>query len=176
MKLAGQPLTTDYTRQVAWPRPDGSAVMLRLRPLPLGFPRRLREHGIVPPLKPTRVARDSAGKPLRDAQGMALLVADEGDAAYRSQVELYHQRVAVAMAAESLAGDPQVSFETPWPPGENDWSAVADRLHVELEQSGFTAGDLVWLCDEIGKLSNLWPEHLQATRANFFSGAPAGSD
>jgi len=141
--------------------------MLTLRPLSLGFHRRLRERGIVSPMPPTRVARDSGGKPLRDSQGLAVLVADESDADYREQRERYHQRIAVLMVAEALQADPTIQFDTSPPESDNDWPGYADELYHEFEQAGFSAGDLIYLCEEVCRLSNLLDDHLRDSHQNF---------
>ncbi|MEW4528391.1 hypothetical protein [Maioricimonas sp. JC845] len=158
------------TRTVTLPRGDGSALTLTIQPLSLGFHRRLRERGIVPPTPPRRVARDAAGKPLRDESGLAVMLADEQDPQYLAEQEQYHHRVALLAVAESLAADPQVRFDAQPPASDDDaiaWTGYADALGAELEAAGFTAGDLVRLCTEICRLSNLLDEQLAATQAGF---------
>src|SRR5262245_32985049 len=86
-------------------RPMGEGIALRMQPLRLGFARSLRERGIVPPEPPLRVARDAAGRPVRDERGQAVTVAAEADPEYVRQLEQYHQRVAVLAVAESLEAD-----------------------------------------------------------------------
>jgi len=154
-------------RQVSLSRPDGSVWSFQIQPLRLGFQRRLRLLGIAPPSRPTRVARDSHGKPLKDAQGLAVLMADEVDAEYLQAVELYQQRVAGLMLAEGLSGDPEIQFESPVPMGNSGWDVYADALHEELDAAGFRPGELAWLCDEICRLSGLMPEQVQETSGVF---------
>ena len=184
MRIHGQAFAESYTRRVELPRPDGSSILLTLSPLPLGFHRQLHRWGIVPPQPPTRVARDSAGKPMRDEQGLAVLLADQRDPGYVEQLELYYQRVAVLVLAESLKADPNVTFETPRPeegrergrsPHAEDWSRYADALYEELNGAGFSAGDLIWLCNQIAGMSNLAGGHLQEAGRNFSSAARGAS-
>lgn len=173
MQLRGVNPTASLTRTFTLPRPDGSEWVFQLRPLPLGFQRRLRERGLTPPAPPIRIARDSQGRPLRDEQGLAVTQSDLTAPEYLAQLELYHQRIAVLAVVESLEADPQVSFEAVAPAGHTGWPAYADALHQELEAAGFTAGDLLLLCQEVCRLSNLLGEHLQQVRANFSSAPPA---
>ena len=167
MKINGRSQSESFVRQIALPRPDGSRLVLRVKPLPLGFHRRLRSSGIAPPAPPTRVARGSDGRPLRDAQGLAVLVPDEHDSEHLADVELYHQRVAVLVASEALSADTNVEFESAVPANGGDWPRYADSLHREFAQAGWSDGDLVWLCDQVCRLSNLVDEHLEESRQNF---------
>ncbi|MEZ6056543.1 MAG: hypothetical protein R3C01_07550 [Planctomycetaceae bacterium] len=161
-----------YTRVVSLPRPDGSVWTFTLRPLPLGFHRRMREMGVVPPVPPTKIARDSTGKPLRDDAGLAVMQVDAHDAQYLGAIELYHQRIATLAFAEALKADTHASFETPSPAVGECWNTYADALYIELENAGFTAGDLISLCDEVAKLSNLLGDHLQRSQSSFSSTGP----
>jgi hypothetical protein len=169
MKINGQSLNPKFTREVELPRPDGSSLMLTIQPISLGFHRRLRDRHIVPPASPTRIARDSSGKPIRDAQGLATLVADEFDQTFLDAVERYHQRVAVLLVVEALAADPNVEFDVKPPVSSDGWNDYADRLYDEFERSGWSAGDLIRMCGEVCRLSNLTDEHLQETHRNFCS-------
>lgn len=174
MRIRGCELSSEFTQSVSLSRPDGSTLALTLRPLPLGFQRRLRERGIVPPQPPVRVARESNGQPVRDASGCAMTLRDESDAGFAAAVELYHQRVAVLAIAESLKSDSRVEFEVQEPAGDGGaWTAYADALFVELEQAGFTSGDLLHLCSAICRMSRLLDDDLRRSRGNFSPGAAA---
>lgn len=172
MKINGQPQSEKYLTPVALPRPDGSHLPLTLKPLPLGFHRQLKSRGLVPPKPPTRVARESDGRAVRDPQGLAVLVRDEHDVQYLAELELYHQRVAILVAAESLSGDRNVELESEPPNRSADWTGYADTLHREFEQAGWSDGDLIWLCDQVCRLSNLVDEHLKETHGNFSQPPP----
>lgn len=177
MQLRGQTESERFTQLVTLPRPDGRDWTFRLQPLPLGFHRRLRERGLLPPLPPHRLVRDSTGRPLRDESGLAATSADPQDPQYRADLERYHQRVAVLAVAESLRADPDVAFDAA-PPTADDpaaWTAYADALDAELEAAGFTAGDLVLLCNAVCRLSNLLGDHLQRARSTFSSAPPAAT-
>lgn len=169
------PAPSSLSRPVSLPRPDGSSVVLQLQPLSLGFQRRLRERGIVSPVPPVRVARDSSGKPVRDDSGLAVTMADRHDSDYLLQNELYHQRVAVLAIAESLRSDPDFGFETPAPAEgpAGAWPRYADALFAEMETAGLTAGDLVFLCDAVCRLSNLADQQFEQAQHGFFSPAAA---
>jgi hypothetical protein len=170
MKLSGRPVQNLFVSRYQLPRGTGEPLTLQLRPLPLGFHQRLRNRGIVTPLPPLKIARDSGGKPLRDAQGMVLTLTDQRQPEFLAEVNRYHQCVAVLSVVEALAGDPAISFETT-PPGEaataETWRNYAESIFSELEQAGFTAGDLVLLCREVCRLSNLIDEQLTAVQASF---------
>ncbi len=174
MRVRGQELTGIGAQRVSLVRGDGSTLSLLVRPLPLGFHRRLRSMGLVPPQPPVRVARDAGGSPLRDAQGHAVTLRDESDASYLAAVELYHQRVAVLAVAEALKSDPDVEFATRAPVDSelagdgNAWLVYADGLYAELEQA-WTSGDLTQLCGFICRMSRLLDEHLREARGNFSS-------
>jgi hypothetical protein len=170
MRVRGTKLKAAYTQTFALPRPDGTALALVMQPLSLGFQRRLRERGIVAPSSPTRVARDAGGRPIRDETGLAVTVADESDATYQAAVELYHQRVAVLAVIEALGVDPNVEFEAQPPAGDTGWERYADAVHAELEQAGFTAGDLIQMCSFACRLSNLTGDHLRGAESNFSLG------
>lgn len=177
MRFEGQSLAATPTQLVTLPRPHGGDWTFTLRPLPLGFHRRLRERGLVPPAPGTKVARDSHGRPLRDDAGLAVTQTDHSDPQYLAELELYHQRVAVLAVAESLQADPRVHFDAAQPSdgGTGSWTMYADALHAELESAGFTPGDLILLCNAIARLSNLLGEHLHQARANFSSPRIAAS-
>jgi len=180
MRVRGQELAGVGSQRVSLARGDGSVLPLLVRPLPLGFHRRLRTLGLVPPQPPVRVARDVGGSPLRDAQGHAVMLKDESDATYLAAVELYHQRVAVLAVAEALGNDPDIEWNAQ-PPAQGviesaAWTGYADALFAELEAAGFTAGDLTHLCGLICRLSRLLDEHLRDARGKFSSpgkGSPA---
>lgn len=173
MQIRGLRPRASYRSVCVLPRPGGESVALAMQPLPLGFQRTLAEHGIVPPCPPVRIARDHAGRPLRDDAGTAITIADDQDADYRKTLELYHQRVAVLAVAESLAGDPNVEFGVERPQGASRWDVYADALYVGMEEAGLTAGDLVQLCGFACRLSNLSGEHLKEAGANFSQAAAA---
>ena len=171
MRIEGCDTAKRYSLSVRLPRVDGAGPVLLLSPLPLGFQRRLREHQVTPPTPPSRVARDPQGRPLRQANGAAVLLSDEHDADYLAERELYHQRVAVLSVVESLRADPQVTFDTHSEDYPHDCRPYADRLYAELEAAEWTAGDLVWLCAQVCPLSNLIDAHLAEAGADFFSAA-----
>ena len=168
MRIKGQECFKDYSQEILLPRPGGEAISLKISPLPLGFHRRLRKQGIVSPQPPRRVARDSNQQPIRDERGQAVFMEHERDEAYVEALEMYHQRIAVLMIAEALSSDGNVEFATEIPV-EGNLVSCADALYVELEESGFQAGDLILLCNEIGKLSNLFDEHLGDSQQHFLS-------
>lgn len=174
MRIRGVEQRAAYTRVCELPRPDGEVWALTMSPLPLGFSRRLRECGVQPPVPPSRIARDAQGRPVRDERGQALTVCDEGDAEYRRELELYHQRVAVLSVVESLRGDANVTFESARPGGTAGWPEYADAVYAELEGVGFTAGDLVHLCSFACRMSNLAGEHLQEAGRGFTQARPDG--
>jgi hypothetical protein len=175
MRVHGEELSGSFTRSISLSRPDGSTLALTLQPLPLGFHRRLRTCGIVPPQPPVRVARESGGQPLRDSNGHALTLRDEHDPAHLAALELYHQRVAVLAVAESLKADDAVQFNSREPHGSegSTWTAYVDELFEELEQAGFTAGDLAHLCSYVSRMSRLIDDDLRRARGNFSSEASA---
>ena len=173
MKISGQNLETDFVQPFSLPRPDGSTLSFRLSPLPLGFQNNLRKCGVVPPLPPVKVSRDSSGKPLRDAAGLAITQTDLTDSSYLAESELYHQRVAVLAIVEALRNDSQVTFEAAAPTvtdsASSAWASFADAIFAELEQAGFSAGDLIAFCDEICRISNMLDQHIKEAQANFSS-------
>lgn len=170
MRMQGKRLAEDYRRQVMLPRPDGSVWALTIQPLRLGFQQWLKERGILTPAVPRKLVRDSSGKPLRDAEGLVLTQRDEAHPDYEVAVEQYHQRMAALMIWEGLKADDNIQFETPLPEEQEvHWSGFADAVLQELDQAGFTAGDLVWLCEQIALMSHLVKDHLQTEQQNFFS-------
>ena len=160
------PLHLPRTHPITLPLPDGASLELLLQPLPLGFHRRLHQHQILPPQPPTKIARDSQGKPLRDGNNQALTLRDDHDPAYRQQLDQYHQRLAVLMIAEALQSDPNLRFDTP-KPATDDWTTYADALHRELEQAGWTDGLLLHLCSLIARTSRLLDDDLHEAGRNF---------
>ena len=178
MQFNGRDLEPVSTSTFTLPRPDGTSLPLQLRPLPLGFHQRLRDQGLQVPIPPTKIARDSAGRPIRDAQGNATTISDSSNPEFLQHYELYHQRVAVLSVVEALASDPNVTFNAQPPNGSSPvpehWHRFADEVFAELEHSGFTAGDLILLCQEICRISNLLDDHLKAAQANFSSPPSTG--
>lgn len=169
MKFNGLPLQSTTLSTFQLRRACGDPLPMRLRPLSLGFHQRLRSRGIQPPQAPIRIARDSVGKPLRDAHGLVLTLEDERQPEHVAELERYHQRVAVLAVAEAIAEDPHLCFDSS-PPADNaasSWQGYADALFAEMEGAGFTAGDLVLLCREICRMSNLIEDDLAAAQANF---------
>lgn len=171
MRLRGQQIETNYVHPFSLRRANGQSLNFQLSPLPLGFQSKLRQRGIFPPQPPLKISRDSTGKPLRDAAGQAVTHHDLADESYREANELYHQRVAMLALFESLRNDSAVEFETSVPSEKkhaaDEWTTFADSLFQELESAGLTAGDLLALCDEIGRISNLVDSHLAQAQANF---------
>jgi hypothetical protein len=171
MKLPHQSSDTPTTSLYSLPRPDGSSWTFQLSPLPLGFQRRLHERGLSPPLPPLQIVRDSQGKPVRDASGLALTQANDRDPGYRSESEQHHQRVAVLALVEALRHDRFISFNTLPPPADTRdrvlWISYADAIYQELAEVGFSDGDLIHLCGEICRISNLLDQHLSVARSNF---------
>lgn len=178
MRVRGRELTGACSQRVSLLRGDGSTLSLLMQPLPLGFQRRLRSAGLVPPQPPCRIARDSSGAPLRDGQGQAVTLRDESDAAWMAALEQYHQRIAVLAVAESLKCDADVEFRSrPPAAGSTEpaaWAAYADALFEELEEAGFSAGELTQLCGFVCRLSRLLDDHLREARGNF--SLEAGAD
>lgn len=171
MRRQGETIQQDYRQTVLLPRPDGSAWSLVLQPLRLGFPQLLKERGLHIPTAPVTLVRDSQGRPIRDADGQAVTHRNEQDGDHVLAVERYHQRLATLMVWEALQADEAIEFDTAPPAEEGDWLAFADEILNELIQAGFTAGDLIWLCEQVAVLSNLAGEHLRQARGHFF---PAG--
>lgn len=171
MKILGQNLGSNYIKPYSLERADGTTLLFQLSPLPLGFQVNLRRFGIVPPVAPLKVARDSGGKPLRDPAGHALTYPDPGNREYLTDVERYHQRVAILAVVEALRNDPQIVFESqkPQPSSETEssWIEYADAIFREFEDSGITIGELTALCDEIGSLSHLIDRQIAETQKNF---------
>ena len=148
-----------FERAVVWRRGDGAEVGLVIRPLRLGFRERWAGWGIVPPEVPRRVLRDGQGRLVRDEQGLAVLVADGQGPGYRAACERYQARVAGLLIAEGLAGG-GVTIQAQVPAVGEEATGYADAVLGELEAAGFSAGDVLWLCDEILRLSRLGGEHL----------------
>lgn len=167
MRINGEACVGQFTRTVELRRPDGTSVPLVIKPLPLGFHGRMRERGVCAPVPPARVARDAAGKPLRDARGMAVLMADERDAEYLAAVERHNQRVAALVIAEGLRSDANVLFEAQVHPETKDWNTFSDAITAELADAGWSDGDVLWLCREILALSNLLDDHVRESQGNF---------
>jgi len=176
MKFHGQSLQNPSFTLFQLPRGHHDPLVLCLRPLPLGFHQRLKLRGIQLPVPPLKIARDSAGRPLRDGQGQAITLLDQRDADYLAALDRYYRCVAVLSVVESLQGESQIHFETcrPDSTAESDWMQYADLIFQELEDAGFTAGDLILLCREICRLSNLIDDHLLQARQNFSPAAAAG--
>lgn len=172
MKVNGAVCRERYQRRVTLPRPDGSVLTLTVSPLPLAFHRRLRLRGVTAPRQPTRIARDSSGKPMRDQQGLAVLTADAENVEYLTALDLYNQRVAALVIAEGLREDDSLQFETEQPPEGGDWTGYADNLSREMEEAGWSTGDVALLCDHVFRASNLLDEHVGDATANFSQ--PAG--
>lgn len=171
MKIHGQTSAPTYTKSIVLPRPDGSEWILKIAPLPLGFHRRLQERGIVAPSPPQRVARDSNGQPLKDRSGLAVMMQDDRDAGYLSELTRHQQELAALMVFEGLRHDSEIEFETPRPVDDN-WNSFATALCEEFEAGGWSLGDLTIVCEEICRLSNLLDDHLREAEQVFSSAAP----
>ena len=155
-------------------RRDDGETAVTLRPLPLGFHRRLKERGLVPPAAPRKAARDSGGRVLRDERGMAVLTEETESAAHLTAVDRYQERLAAVMLAESLTGD--VVVETPPPAEGGDWSAYADAVLAELDEAGVTPGDLATLCRGVCAASGLLSEAVTEAGESLFPGPAGGGD
>ncbi len=132
---------------------EGEGVPIALRPLRLGFQRRWAEWGLVAPEAPRRVARDSQGRIVRDERGEAVLVPDEARPEWRAAYERHQLRVAALVVAEGWA-DEDATFDSSPRDGESG-GEYADRLLDELDASGWSAGEVVWLCEQVLALSRL---------------------
>ncbi|MEW4490982.1 hypothetical protein AB1L42_23075 [Thalassoglobus sp. JC818] len=147
-----------------------------MKPLPLGFQKQLRQRSIFPPVPPSRILRDSSGKPLRDQSGQALTQSDTSDPKFIELSELYHQRVAVLAIIESLKDDPNIEFEAKLSEESPEgWAPFADAVFDEFESAGLTTGDLVAICDEVCRISNLLNQDLMREQANFSESIANGS-
>lgn len=176
MRLAGRELREEYRRTLLLPRPDGTSWALTVRPLRLGFAQWLRERGVQPPCVPKKCLRDSQGRLMRDAEGLVLTQRDENDAAYLVEVDRYHQRLAALMVWEALRENGEVEFASEVPEGTAGWLEFADALLAELAGAGFTAGDLLWVCEEVALLSNLAGPHAEGSQRHFFrAGEPTAN-
>lgn len=144
---------------------------VRLRPLALGFQRRMKERGVVPPCPPRTVVRDSHGRAIKDERGQAVLMVDEAEPGYLAAVEEYHERLAVLMIAESIEG---VTFTAERPTDDAGWSAYADAVAAELAAAGLTAGDFVRLCRGVCEASRMSEGSLDVAADAFFSSAGTG--
>ncbi|MBD3673484.1 MAG: hypothetical protein HUJ26_08150 [Planctomycetaceae bacterium] len=171
MKILGQETTSDFTVTRSFLRPDGSEMTLKLAPLPLRFQSRLYQREIVAPVPPQRVARDSKGRPVKDREGLAVLIKDEHDGEYLAAMADYQQQLAVLMVYEGLRHDADVSFESQ-PPENGSWKSFAEELCREFEAAGWSLGDLTRVCEEICRLSNLLDDHLRESEQVFSSPAP----
>lgn len=171
VKILGQEPQSDFTVTRSFPRPDGSQLTLKLAPLPLGFQSRLLARGITAPTPPQRVARDSNGRPVKDREGLAVLVKDEHDAQYLAAMTDYQQQLAVLMVYEGVRHDADVSFESQ-PPDNENWKSFAEELCREFEAAGWSLGDLTKVCEEICRVSNLLDDHLREAEQVFSSAAP----
>lgn len=170
-------LSAAPSRVIELPRLGGDPISLMMQPLSLGFHRRLRIRGLIPPQPPLKVTRDSAGKPIRDEAGLAVMSAHDRDPEYLNQLDQYHQRVAVLAIVESLRADPLVSFEAQ-PPTTAEavpWAQYADAIFEEMESAGLTAGDLAILSNWTCQLSNLIEGDMQRSSSNFSSGVHPNS-
>lgn len=176
MQIAGQTLSSDFTYEFQLPRHGQPSISFKLAPLSLGFHQKLKRRGIVPPQPPSKVARDSTGKAVRDANGQVVTLPDTNNSDYLNASELYHQRVAILALFESVQHDNNITFETSPPHSDSplDWGQFADSLFEEMQQAGLSCGDLLKLCSEICRISNLLDDHVQGTQANFSS--PAAAD
>lgn len=179
MKIAGQTVGHCFSSIYHLRRGEASHLTLRLNPLPLSFHKRLRDRGIVAPFPPMKVSRDSQGKPMRDAQGQVLTISDTRNQEYVQEVDRYHRAVAVLSVVEALRADPEVCFETPVPvdpASPDEWWQYAENVFQEMEHAGFAAGDLILLCREICRLSNLVDDHLTAAQSSFSQSQEPVSD
>lgn len=168
MKVQGKTLQGDYQKSILLPRPDGTVWSFTIRPLRLGFQQWLHERGVVTPAAPLKMVRDSKGRPLRDADGLVLMQRDETEGRYLLEQEKHHQRVAALIVWEGLKADAEIEFETPVPDLEQNWNEFADQLLEELEEAGLTAGDLIWICEQIAAMSNLLGDQLRTQQQHFF--------
>ena len=171
MKLHGQTLVARPRKTVLWRRMDGSEHELTLTALPLAFGTWLRERGIIQPDPPVRVARDAQGKPIRDAQGQAVVTEDRHDRDYLLRLEAYQQRLAMLVLWQATRDESQLTWETPTPDVHGDWLSFADDLFEELEQAGVTMGEVTWLCEEATSHSSLVTQAVADRRADFFPAA-----
>lgn len=150
------------------PRPDTDPVVLMLSPLPLGFHQRLVRHGVRPPAPPARIARDAAGRPLKDAAQQVVTFSDDRAPDYLAAIDLYHQRLATLMARFALGDGSDSPFRAPCPDGATaDWTGWADALFEDLVVAGWLAGDLLRVCQAISQASNLVDPLIEETQRRF---------
>lgn len=159
VRLDGDPVFVSWSR-------GKTNVSVRVRPLALGFSRRFKERGLIPPTPPKSVARDSAGRAVRDGHGDPVLIADAADAGYQAAVERYHERLAVLMVAEAAGAE--LGLEAAPPSSDVGWLEYADAVAAEMREAGFTTGDLVRLCEAVCEASRLGSRDLHAAADSFF--------
>ena len=155
----------------------GEPLTLPIRPLPIGFHRRLLVRGLTPPPVPQTVARDARGLPLRDTRGLAVMIEQPSDPAYQAAKAEADERIAAVTLSEAI--DDAVTRPQPPPAddaGPQAWQDHADAVLASMTAAGLSAGDFATLCRAVAQASGLLGPSLDAEADRLFPAAAAKTD
>lgn len=149
MKVAGKTLAIKNRRGVLIVRDDGRnrvELPLAITPLPMGFWQKMRVLGLMaPPSPPRREMRDAKGMLIRNPDtGLVEMVPDLDDQKYQWRRETHYRRLEALEFVEMLRDDASVEWATEPPKSKDraDWEAYADAIWKEMEEAGFTEGEV----------------------------------
>jgi hypothetical protein len=155
------------------PRPEGGDIIIWVQAVGLGFEEKA-EQVFPTPVAPTRFARDSRGRLMKDPETHRVVTEPDETPAYKEAVSTC-QRRQMMLLLERAIDDPDWSFEATHPGDLADKAAIAeyyDKLFEEFQKAGFTLGDLTIIVQKVMTISNMSKEALENARDALVEGKP----
>jgi len=173
MRIAGEAPPKPNTREVYLPRGE-TQIRLVLSPMPLGLEEHIRN--VFPPPPAVREYEfDARGGIARGPDNKPLERFTRETASWTTQAARQNLRKFAVLVREGLRHDPDIQFDADGSPGkpteENHfpaWTAYADALLKEFEAANFTADELVFLVNELAKLTVPTEASIREARERFY--------
>lgn len=172
MRIAGEAPPLPPTREVYLARGE-TPIRIVLRPLPIGLETHVRN--VFPPPPVVReYEKDAAGGIARDANNKPIERFTRETPAWTTAMAKQNLRTYAVLVREGMRGDADFSFDADGTPGKPTelnhfpaWTAYADALLAEFEAAHFSGDELVYLVNELAKLTIPTEDSIKAARDRF---------
>lgn len=173
MRISGELPPKPNTREVYLPRGE-TQIRLVLSPMPLGLEEHIRHVFPAPPAV-REYELDARGGIARGPDNKPIERWTRETAAWTTATARQNLRKYAVLVREGLRGDPDIQFDSDGSPGkpteENHfpaWTAYADALLKEFEAAGFTADELMFLVNELSRVTLPTEASIRDARDRFY--------
>lgn len=144
-------------------------ITFRIQAIPCGFTDYVTQ--VFPdPVPPEKYRRtQGSNKIIKDRSGKPVTYVDRHDPLFIAAEREASRLQMVAMVAEGLKGDSQVTWETPLSLREQDPATYYQRIYHEWREFGLTEPDLARVLRAVTELSNLTAEDAEEVAESFLS-------